>query len=87
MSDSNAYNRPWKAFDEQISLLQSRGMAVPDTAQAMTWLQRVGYYRLSAYWYPFRVFRHTQDSATGAIQTTRTDGFVPGTTLNDAVDL
>ena len=36
---------------EQILLLRSRGMDV-DEALARQWLPHVGYYRLSAYWYP-----------------------------------
>lgn len=56
-------------------------------ASALRWLQRVGYYRLSAYWYPFRVFRLVQDAQTGAIESSRTDEFVPGTTFDDAVNL
>lgn len=87
MTEANGYDRPWKAFAEQLALLRSRGMAVPDEDWATAWLQRTGYYRLSAYWYPFRVFRLEQDAATGAIRSLRTDDFVPGTTFSDAVDL
>lgn len=87
MTDINTYSRPWKAFDEQLDLLKSRGMTVQDEAWAMAWLQRTGYYRLSAYWYPFRVFRHEQDATSGAIRSVRTDDFVPGTEFSDAVGL
>lgn len=84
--DNSTYDRPWKSFPEQLELLKARGMAVDDEAFALAWLQRVGYYRLSAYWYPFRVFRLEQDAA-GEIRTMRTDDFVPDTTFADAVDL
>ena len=87
MTETNGYNRPWKAFDEQIDLLKSRGMTVQDEAWATEWLQRTGYYRLSAYWYPFRVFMHEQDPDTGAIRSVRTDAFVPDTAFSDAVNL
>lgn len=87
MTETNGYNRPWKAFGEQLDLLKSRGMTVQDEAWAMAWLQRTGYYRLSAYWYPFRVFRHEQDAASGVINSVRTDDFVPNTAFSDAVGL
>lgn len=87
MTETNSYGRPWKAFEEQLELLKARGMSVPDEVWAAAWLQRVGYYRLSAYWYPFRVFRLEQDAATGALHSVRTDDFVAGTTFTDAVEL
>lgn len=87
MTDSNTYKRPWKSFGEQLSLLEARGMVVADREWALAWLQRVGYYRLSAYWYPFRVFQHEQDPGSGAIRTLRTDEFVAETAFSDAVEL
>lgn len=87
MPDHAAYARPWKSFADQLALLQARGLHVHDEARALAWLQRVGYYRLSAYWYPFRIFRHEQDAATGVIRSVRTDDFTPETTFSDAVDL
>ena len=87
MPQPGPYNRPWKSFDEQMTLLEERGLSVTDREWALAWLRRVGYYRLSAYWYPFRVFRHEQDATTGAIRSVRTDDFVPGTAFSDAVGL
>ena len=63
------YNRPWKSFPEQLDLLKSRGMVVTDEAAALDYPQRVGYYRLSAYWYPFRKFEVVQDNKTGKLAT------------------
>lgn len=82
-----AYNRPWKSFDEQLTLLKSRGMAVTDENAAISYLERIGYYRLSAYWYPFRVFEITQDVNTRQIKTVRTDNFVENSQFVDAVEL
>ncbi|MBK7143671.1 MAG: Abi family protein [Xanthomonadales bacterium] len=48
------YDKPALTFDEQLALLQQRGLHVPDTARARHWLQRVSYYRLSAYFLPFK---------------------------------
>ncbi len=81
------YNRPWKSFQDQLDLLKSRGMEVTDEPAALRYLERIGYYRLSAYWYPFRVFKNEQDATTQTISTTRTDDFVPNTQFLDAVEL
>lgn len=60
--------KEFKSYDEQIDLLSERGMDVGDRDTARTTLQRVNYYRLSGYWYPFR-----KQSKTG-----REDDFYPG---------
>lgn len=46
--------KPWKSYEEQLDLLISRGLLVTDRSRALDYLQRIGYYRLSGYWYPFR---------------------------------
>ena len=38
----------------QLKLLEQRGLTVTDRAQALSLLENIGYYRLSAYTYPFR---------------------------------
>lgn len=48
------YIKPALTFDEQLDLLRQRGLAIPDTDRATRWLQRVSYYRLSAYYLPFK---------------------------------
>lgn len=53
ISDSS-YAKPFKSVREQVALLASRGMDVGDTAAAEALLSRIGYYRLSGYWYPHR---------------------------------
>lgn len=87
MPDAKAYERPWRSFDDQLRQLETRGVSVADRDWALAWLRRVGYYRLSAYWYPFRVFRLEQDPETGEIRSIRTDEFVAGTAFSDAVNL
>ena len=47
------YTKPPKTFDQQADLLLSRGM-VADRDLLVARLREVNYYRLSAYWYPFR---------------------------------
>lgn len=81
------YIRPWKSFPEQLELLKSRSMVVTDEAAALDYLERVGYYRLSAYWYPFRKFELVQDSKTGKLATKAMDEFYPETQFVDAVRL
>ena len=81
------YNRPWKSYTEQLALLKSRGLTITDDAAALSQLERIGYYRLSAYWYPFRVFQVSLDPATKKLTQTRTDQFTPKTQLLDAVNL
>jgi len=70
--------KQWKSIDEQISLIRERGMIVGDVEQARHFLRRVGYYRLSGYWYPFRQF-----NAKGE----RADNFVAGSQFSDVVAL
>lgn len=48
------YTKNWKSFDEQLDLLISRGLIVTDRMKALECLERIGYYRLSGYWYAFR---------------------------------
>ncbi|MCE8011713.1 Abi family protein [Halomonas daqingensis] len=62
-------------------------MEVADKAAALEYLERVGYYRLSAYWYPFRVFETVDHNRHGRPITQATDRFVPGTQFVDAVRL
>ena len=40
---------------DQVALLRQRGMLIRDTSEAETWLESVGYYRLSAYWLSFEM--------------------------------
>ena len=47
------FNKPATTYDEQVALLQSRGMQLDDTAAAPFQLQHLNYYRLGAYWLPF----------------------------------
>ncbi|MBK6896198.1 MAG: Abi family protein [Alphaproteobacteria bacterium] len=69
--------KDWKSFEEQIGILQSRGMIIDDKSEALIFLERVGYYRLSGYWYPFRKFDN------GA----RQDDFIPETRFSDIISL
>jgi abortive infection bacteriophage resistance protein len=82
-----AYNRPWMNFASQLALLKSRGMIVTDDTAAISYLERIGYYRLSAYWFPFRQYEMQKNPVTGKSAEVRTDNFVPNTQFVDAVEL
>lgn len=82
-----AYQRPWCSYQDQLEILKSRGMVVTDEDAALSYLERVGYYRLSAYWYPFRIFKIDQDKDSGQLVSIRQDDFVANTQFVDAVDL
>ena len=71
--------KAFKTHGEQIELLKSRGMCIDDVGWARHILERINYYRLSGYWYPFR---KPNPSGTG-----RSDSFVQGTNLRDVVAL
>lgn len=59
MNTWNWNMKPWTSFKDQVALLKERGMRVDDEKQAEHDLARIGYYRLSGYWYPFR--KHDTD--------------------------
>lgn len=65
------YSKPALSFDEQLDLLRRRGLTVRDPVRALRWLQSVNYYRLSAYFLPFK----------GG------ERFRPGTDFNDIAGL
>ena len=46
--------KPPLSYRQQVDLLISRGMVVADEAALLRHLESVGYYRLCAYWYPFK---------------------------------
>lgn len=91
------YAKPWKSYDEQLDLLISRGLAVTDRPRALEYLQRIGYYRLSGYWYPFRersgpfVFLDEQGRKpvrkNQKVVTLALDEFRSGASFEDAVKL
>jgi abortive infection bacteriophage resistance protein len=90
------YTKPYRSVTDQIALLESRGMAITDKAAASACLQRIGYYRLSGYWYPFRRSHISTspptgtpllDPFTGRPKVVVEDDFRPGTTFQQVMDL
>ena len=47
------FSKPAKSIDEQIALLQSRGMVIDDISFAKKLLSQHNYYRICGYWLPF----------------------------------
>ncbi|MEM6410161.1 MAG: Abi family protein [Pseudomonadota bacterium] len=72
------YLKPFQDPETNLTGLEARGMVIGDRAFAKRCLARIGYYRLSAYWYPFRVF---EPSSQDTEQRVRGDMFRPGTTF------
>jgi len=81
------FEKPFLPVAQQVSLLCSRGMVTTDIAKAESCLARIGYYRLSAYWYPFRKSEPFSDPVTGQKKTRILDAFRPGTNFSDILEL
>jgi abortive infection bacteriophage resistance protein len=54
------FSKPYLTVPEQLALLRSRGMGITDDVRATAALERIGYYRLSGYWYPLRASTSSQ---------------------------
>jgi abortive infection bacteriophage resistance protein len=89
------YTKPYRSVTDQIALLESRGMGITDKAAATACLQRIGYYRLSCYWYPFRKSHISTNPLTGKVllhpltgkpQVIVEDDFRTGTTFRQVMD-
>ena len=80
------YRKPHLDIPGQIALLRSRGMDVGDPAKVAGYLERIGYYRLSGYWYPLRQSRVLL-GADGKPTIKVLDDFRPGASFGQAVDL
>jgi len=77
--------KQWRSVDEQLDLLKRRGLQVEDDVAALNYLQRIGYYRLSGYWYPLRVI--DEEVSRREHRPVRLDEFVPGSRFEDVVKL
>ena len=72
------YTKPALTFNEQLQKLKNRGLLIDSDELALFHLRTINYYRLSAYWYPFR--KIDQDSVIS-------DDFEEGTHLKDVIEL
>jgi abortive infection bacteriophage resistance protein len=77
--------KPWLSFVDQLQQLQVRGLQVDNPAAALDYLERLGYYRLSGYWYPLRAIDQAASNAQG--KAVRSDTFMSGCRFDDVVRL
>lgn len=49
------FHKTYSSPEELVSLLKSRGMIIDDEKRAAAYIRNIGYYRLSAYMYPFLI--------------------------------
>jgi len=83
----STYNKRYLTFEEQLDLIKSRGLEVTDDSMALDYLRRLGYYHLSAYWYPFRKTMPPIVSGKIKVNVPRSSDFVPGCSFSDALDV
>jgi abortive infection bacteriophage resistance protein len=72
------YSKAALSYSDQLTLLEQRGLIVTDRPSAIDTLSRISYYRLSAYWYPYRL-KDDNYSVQNQLQ--------PGTTFEDILCL
>jgi abortive infection bacteriophage resistance protein len=83
----STYKKPHLPFNQQLNLLKARGLEVSNDNAALAYLTRIGYYRLSAYWYPLRLPLITQDPITQKIKVSRQDKFCPGIKFENTLSI
>lgn len=80
------YAKPHLSYEQQLERLETRGLVVNDRQRAIQILQRVGYYRFSAYSYPMRVLLATGQPRESSRQF-RSASFAEGATFDLAAEL
>ncbi|MCB1893593.1 MAG: Abi family protein [Rhodocyclaceae bacterium] len=70
------FAKPALTVEQQVELLEKRGMAIPDRTRAAHYLTHINYYRLRAYWLPFE-----EQAGDGSHR------FRAGTSFEDALTL
>jgi abortive infection bacteriophage resistance protein len=67
-SGQATYRKPHLTFEQQVWHLRQKGMVIEDEAIALSTLEQIGYYRLSAYWHPFKERDVVSKSANEALR-------------------
>jgi abortive infection bacteriophage resistance protein len=80
------YIKPYLPLRMQVELLRARGMNVADMERAAHCLQRIGYYRLSGYWFPFR-HQEIRTNLQGKEERHVSEMFRFGTSFDDVMRL
>ncbi len=52
------FSKPWRSHEDQVALLQQRGLVIGNTVAAATYLGHINYYRFSGYCLAFEQTRH-----------------------------
>ncbi len=78
----NQYVKPFLSLQQQVDLLKGRGLVITNDERAKHYLGKVNYYRLSAYWYPFRERVMNVDGTSGI-----GDNFQRGVHFSHILDL
>ena len=79
------YTKTFQNVSQQIDILEARGLVISDKQRAKAYLERIGYYRLSGYAYPFKVANH--EILNGKRSTTIGEKFKTGAEFKHIVDL
>ncbi len=74
------YDKPHLTHAEQVRHLKAKGMTFGDESLAMVHLARIGYYRLSAYWHPYKARHADTDNPSS-------ERFREGTRFEDVLKL
>ncbi|MGJ6121146.1 Abi family protein [Mycolicibacterium sp. Y3] len=76
-----AYNKPHLAYEDQVQVMIGRGLVCADEAAAVKLLKQIGYYRVSAYVYPFREMLPPDQARISSPAHYRSDVIEAGTTF------
>ena len=63
------YNRRPIDYLDQVNILKQRGLFIPETEDAICWLQRISYFRLAEYWHPMEANKQTHKFMSGSVFT------------------
>ncbi|MBQ4889295.1 Abi family protein [Shewanella sp. MMG014] len=75
------YSKPWHSYQAQLDKLRERGLNITEDDKALDYLARIGYYRLSGYWYSFRQQQEVEGKKV------KLDNFITGASFEQAVQL
>lgn len=81
------YTKPHATYDQQVAQLQQRGLVVDDPEAMKQLLAAIGYYRLTAYVYPFREMLPAEERCKQSPTHYRSETIEPGTTFEMVADL
>lgn len=76
-----AYTKPHLSHEGHLARMRGRGLVISDETEALSVLASVGYYRFTAYIYPFRQVLPTQTGAPSSLLPKRSDMVRVGTTF------